>query len=120
MAKKVNDAATVDENADGVEYSDTDTNGQGRIPGTEVPVVKAIQKFVIRHEETKAAHKELTAQLIAENAEAIELYRKHESVFSEDERGNYVYSDKSGAYLEIAKPGELKVKTKMLDTEVPF
>lgn len=100
--------------SDGVEFVDVDTNGQGLIPGTEVATIKEIQSFVKRHEGSKEAHAELTRQLETENDEAVSLYKKYKQYFNEDRKGNMVYSDESGAYMEVPKPKGIKIKTKII------
>lgn len=91
-------------------------SGQGRIPGTGIKVVKKLVNFVRRHEDTKAEHKIFTERLTLENNEALMLFGKYKEYFEENEKGNWVY-EAGDAYLEITKPGELKVKTKLLNTD---
>lgn len=102
--------------ADGIETMDETAGGQRLIPTMEVKVVKKIVEFVRRHEDTKAEHKVLTERLTGENNEALMLYNKYKELFSEDEKGNWIY-EANGARLEITKPGELKVKTKLVEVE---
>ena len=103
------------ETEDGVETVDTEASGQRRIPGTEIKVVKALVEFGKRHEDTKAEHKVLTERLTNENAEGIMLFNKHKKHFSETDNG-WEY-EAGGVVVSITKPGELKLKTKLVASD---
>lgn len=103
-------------NEEGVETVDTEANGQGRIPGTEIKVIKAIINLVSRHEDTKAIHSSATDKLKVENEEALVLFGKHKEHFTETSPGKWVY-EAAGARLEITEPQGASVKTKLLEDE---
>lgn len=117
MVKKASSAANEPENTENdVESVDVEANGQGRIPGTEIKVIKPIINLVARHEETKAIHSSATDKLKVENEEALVLFGKHKEHFSEISPGKWVY-EAAGARLEITEPQGASVKTKLLEDE---
>lgn len=113
--KKSAKSAPETDSAD-VETVNEEANGQLRIPGTEVKVIKPIINLVKQNKITKQAHKEATNALEAENAEALRLFEKYKEHFTEQPNGNFLY-ERAGARLEITRPGEMKPKMKVLDPD---
>ncbi len=117
MVKKLESPADLPEKDENdVESVDTEANGQGRIPGTEIKVIKAIINLVARHEETKSIHSSATDKLKVENEEALVLFGKHKEHFTEVSTGKWLY-EAGGARLEITEPQGASVTTKLIDED---
>lgn len=98
-----------------VETVDTEANGQGRIPGTEIKVIKSIIDLVKQNDATKARHAIETDNLIAENDHAMKLFHKYEEHFTKLEDGSFIYRA-AGVELKIPAASAVRPKMKMLET----
>lgn len=111
-AKTAPTASEVEENED-VEVVSEESNGQGRIPGTEYKVIGPLVTFGRHREHTKAEHKRLTAELKTQNDdEAPMLFQKYKEYFEETDDA-YIYSA-GGIEIKMVK-GTLTCKTATLD-----
>lgn len=91
-----------------------DPGGQIRVPGTERKAVKPLINFWERREETKAAHKRLTAELKEQNdIEGPMLFEKYKEHFTETDDGFTYVSGK----VEIDMVKGLKVRTREIADE---
>lgn len=99
----------------GVQEMVTEPDGQRRLPGQAVKVVKELVQFANRHEESKETHRLATARLVEEGYEGLTLFAKHKEHFEEDGEGGFIYQA-SGVQIIIPKAA-VKVKTKRIAPE---
>lgn len=113
MARKKAESKITEE---GVESVDVEASGQGRLPDMAIKVIKPIVALVAQNDQTKAEHRALTARLESENAQATKLFEKFKDHFTQLPNGNWLYHV-PGTRLEMAHPGDLKPKMKVLVDE---